>query len=180
MKLMIFALAVWCTLGAFNKGLQANTTIIVPENAVKGDFNGDGKPEYAWLKPPELAKDELSCIGNCTAYIMFSDTSIKPIKVDDCIGGKPDNLGDLNNDGKDEIGLLPEWFASCWRNYKVYTFKDKTWQYAVPPIATHCNQWEDSVKVIEKDLAKKGNVIIRYSAFDKKEIVTKTKSIPIE
>ncbi len=152
----------------------------IPANAIKGNFNGNGKPVYAWLVPPELNKDGMSCAGACDALIVFSDRRIKPIKVSSCIGGKPDNLGDLNNDGKDEIGLLPEWFTSCWRGYRVFTLKLSGWQNAVPPIATHCNQWENHIKPIEKDLAHKGSVIIHYSDFVNDEIVTKTKSEAIK
>ncbi|WP_201982862.1 hypothetical protein [Hymenobacter rubidus] len=34
------------------------------------------------------------------------------IPMRNCIGGQPDNLGDLNDNGGDEVGLRPDWFAS--------------------------------------------------------------------
>lgn len=155
---------------------------LIAAGAVKCDVDGDGKPEYAYLVAPELdTTKEMECLdGSCTAYIRFSNKSIPPIRITSCISGTPDNLGDLNGDGKDEIGLLPGWFTSCWAAYHVYTLKDGVWIEAVPAFSTHCNQWEADVKPIEKDPKKPGNVIIHYSEFKNDDILTKTKSIPIK
>ena len=32
----------------------------LPKDAVPGDFDGDGTPEYVWLVPPEVI-DEMEC-----------------------------------------------------------------------------------------------------------------------
>ncbi len=150
-----------------------------PPDSVKGDFNGDGKQEYMWLAGPEIDSSGMGCKGLCDSWIRFSDPAIPPIKIENCIGGIPVNLGDLNKNGGDEIGLLPDWFTSCWRNYFVWTLKNKAWVYAVPPIETHCNQWEGGVWPIEIDPKIKGNVIIRYSEMVDTAIVLKTKSVLI-
>lgn len=150
----------------------------IPKDAIKGDFNGDGVPDYAWLVPPKDSECA-DCSGNCTSYIKFSDNTIPSIKVEMCIDGTPANLGDLNKNKTDEIGLLPGWCTSCWRAYNVYTLKNNKWIFAVDPFSTHCNQWEEGVKPIEIDLNKKGNVLIRYSDIKEEDIVTKTKSVPI-
>lgn len=157
----------------------------IPKDAVKGDFNGDGKLEYMWLILPKIVnktgEEGMSeCAdGNCTAYIKFSDKSIPSIKIDDCIDGEPDNLGDLNKDGADEIGILPGWFQGCWRSYYVWKLKNSKWVYAVQPFTTHCNQWDEGIKPIEIDLSNEGYVLIRYSEHTGKEIITKTKSVLI-
>ncbi|MGF7081317.1 hypothetical protein [Mucilaginibacter sp. UYCu711] len=151
---------------------------VVPH--VKGHYTSHAR-QTVWLTPPQLNAEETSCVnGDCIAVLHFSDPTIPPIAVKSCIGGTPANLGDLDNDGLDEIGLLPEWFTSCWRNYYVYTFKHGHWQYAVPPISTHCNQWEANIKPITKDPTRKGFVKINYSAFQHDSIVVKTKSVPIK
>jgi len=167
--------------------LTNDKDIKIPKDAVKGDFNGDGKLEYMWLIPPKIVnttgEEGMSeCAdGNCTAFIKFSDKSIPSIKINNCIAGIPDNLGDLNKDGTDEIGLLPGWFTSCWRSYYVWTLKNSQWVYAVQPFNTHCIQWDEEIKPIEIDLNKDGHVIIRYSEFTEEEgIITKTKSVPIK
>jgi hypothetical protein len=161
------------------KNVAKAKEIEIPKNAIKGDFNGDGAPDYAWLVPPGESECG-DCSGNCTSYIKFSDSSIPSIKVEMCIDGNPDNLGDLNKNGTDEIGLLPGWCTSCWRAYNVYTFKNGKWIFAVAPFSTHCNQWEEGIKPIEIDPNKKGNVLIRYSELTGDDIVTKTKSVQIK
>jgi len=148
---------------------------------IEGHFTRKDKTEMAWLTPPKLNADEMSCVGgSCIATINFSDPTIPVIPINGCIGGIPTNLGDLDNDGLDEIGLLPEWFTSCWRDYRVYTFKRGKWIPAVAPFPTHCNQWEENLSPIIKDPAVRGNVIITYSAFEGTEIVFKTKSVVIK
>jgi ketosteroid isomerase-like protein len=154
----------------------------IPANAVKGDFNGDGKLDYMWLIPPKINTDTevQDCFGNCNSYIKFSDSSIPSIKIENCISGMPINHGDLNNNGTDEIGLLPGWFNSCWTDYYVWTFINAEWTNAVEPFPTHCNQWDDGIKPIEIDYNKEGFVIIRYSEFsDESDKWTKSKSVRI-
>ncbi|MGB1247747.1 MAG: hypothetical protein ACPG4Z_02595 [Chitinophagales bacterium] len=151
---------------------------------VKGDYNGDGKLEMMWLESPSFfestAEDEYwgECDGLCDCYIRFSDEEIAPIKVSTCIGGFPTNYGDLNDNGGDEIGLLPQWWTSCWRAYFVWTYIDDEWQNAVEPFSTHCIQSDMDLPFIEIDESHDGNVIVRYSEMnDSIEIVEK--SVPI-
>ncbi len=153
----------------------------VPKNATKGDFNGDGKLDRMWLDKPEIDETEMDCVGgSCISYILFSDPAIPNIPVPECIGGAPDNLGDLNGDGTDEIGLLPGRFTSCWNSYLVWSWKNGRWTNPIEPILTHCDQWEKFSRCIEKDPAKKGHVLVRYSELTDQEIVVKKKSLSFE
>jgi hypothetical protein len=161
----------------FNK---PESKIIVPKDAVEGDYNGDGKLESMWLVPPTVNDNAMDCEGKCFCTIKFSDSAIPIINIDNCIGGTPVNEGDLNSNGSDEIGLHPEWFTSCWGVYYVWTYKNGKWIYAVDPISTHCNQWDQDVKPIEVDRKREGYVIIRYSEFEDGEIKIKSKSVKIE
>ncbi len=154
---------------------------IVPRGAVAGDFNGDGKLEYIWVQSPKVDENDFgSCVGECNSQIYFSDSSIPSIEVVGSIGGVLSNLGDLNANGADEVGMLPDWFQSCWRDYYVWTLKNGRWKFAVDGISTHCNQWESAVKPIEIDPENDGHVIIRYSEFVDGEILTKQKSVKID
>ena len=90
------------------------------------------------------------------------------------------NHGDLNDDGKDEIGLLPFWFTSNWSAYFVWTLKDGNWVYAVDPIPTFGNPWEDGMSPIEKDKKHAGNVIVRYTEMKDDNMGMKVKSVRIK
>lgn len=154
----------------------------------KGDYNGDGVYEYVYMENPEFPivvapiEEEgiQDCVDSCDCYLKFSNNNIPSIKIENCIGGIPENLGDLNNDGIDEVGILPQWWTSCWMNYKVYTFKNGKWKYLIEPITTHCNSWTKDFKIIEKDPNIEDNVIIRYTEMSRDlGIVTKVKSIKV-
>jgi hypothetical protein len=154
-----------------NRGKKA-----APENSSEGDFNGDGKIESMRLEPPVIIEDDMACQGDCVSFIKFSDNSIPPIKVENCIGGQPVNLGDLDKNGSDEIGLIPDWFTSCWRNYFVWTFKNGKWVNAINPFTVYiCD--DEITAMVKPDPRKKGYVIIRYS--DMNDFKTKTKSVKL-
>jgi hypothetical protein len=150
----------------------------IKTDTIKGDFNGDGMLDYAWVVPATDPECQ-DCKDNYTSYIKFSDIHFPSIKVKDCIGGTLTNLGDLNKNGTDEIGFLPWKYAGCWSAYNVYTLETNQWVFAVEPFPTHCDQWEDGANPIGIDSNKAGNVIISYSELVDSDIVVKTKSVPI-
>ncbi len=152
----------------------------IPKDAIRGDFDGDGKAEYVWLVTPKLASDQESCVGECVTYLTCSNPAIKPFAIKDALGGKLTSFTQLAASGRLYVGLLPDWFTSCWRSYYVFKCQNRRWQYAVQPFSTHCNQWEDNVIPIEKDPALAGHVLIHYSKFEGHDIVTSTKSVVLQ
>ena len=72
---------------------------------IYGDFDGDGEQECVYLTYPAIHDSEgfVICPANPVTYINFSKKSIPTIKVDVCTGGHLQNLGDLNEDKRDEI-----------------------------------------------------------------------------
>lgn len=176
---------IYCLQIEINNNLENKKESSIPAEAVIGDFDGDSITEYVWLVPPKFPKEQNEdnfgdCDGLCECYLMFSNDKIPPIKLENCIGGTPVNEGDLNNDGADEVGILPQWWTSCWRNYQVYTLRNNKWKYVVAPFPTHCNQWEEGVDAIKKDNSKQGYVIIHYSLFTDEDIVVLSKSVQVE
>lgn len=160
--------------------LNVSKEKVVHSHQVEGHFTTIGRKEAISVIKPKLNADETECNGKCVLVLRFSGGHAPPITIEDCIGGTPVNLGDLDGDGKDEIGILREWFNSCWHNYNVYTFKDGKWEFAVAPIRTHCNQLESGLKPIVKDPAKKGYAKINYSVMVKSNIITESKIVKIK
>jgi hypothetical protein len=142
----------------------------IPSNAVEGNFNGDEITDYMWLEPVNKTEE---------CKIRFSG-NIPPVIVGACLGGSPVNEGDLNDDGIDEIGLLPIWETSCWKGYFVYTFKDNQWIEALEPVPTHCIQWEKNILPIIKDSARKGYVFVNYSELTDEGIEIRTKTVKLQ
>ena len=92
---------------------------------VLGDYNGDGKKEYAYSKLSDCSDD---CSGKCITTVYFSDKNLKPFTIKNAKNGDLYNLKDLNDDGKDELGFYPNWCTSCWQSFYVYTIKKRRFQ----------------------------------------------------
>jgi hypothetical protein len=147
--------------------------------SVRGDFNGDGRVENAWVVPADMkvCKD---CSGTCNSVIRFSDKTIPSIRLKSAIGAMITNHGDLNRDGADELGMLPSWCTSCWVSYSVYGMRANAWKVVVEPFSTYCDQWDQGVVPVERDPKRSGYVRIRYSEMSEDlDIVVRTKSVPI-
>ncbi|UZT97819.1 hypothetical protein ODZ84_22045 [Chryseobacterium fluminis] len=146
------------------------------QEGISGDFNGDGKKEYAYTKLKDCNDD---CDGACETVIYFSDKNIKPFTISPSRDGTLYNLSDLNNDGKDDLGFYPDWCTSCWHPLYVYTFTKNGWKPLVSPISTHCSQWEEEKFPIRKDPNKKGFVIITSSVWKDDDIKIVSKSVKV-
>lgn len=145
------------------------------------DFNGDGKKETFALVAPQINEETSDCNGSCECHIRFSDNKIPDLVVENCIGGEPDILGDLDGNGTVEIGLHPWWWTSCWGGYYVFTLKNGKWVNFVDPFSIyHCDENLDREKpLIRKIPDKKGVYTIIYYEFDmeSEEIQQKTKVV---
>ncbi|GAA5090312.1 hypothetical protein GCM10023210_16230 [Chryseobacterium ginsengisoli] len=168
MKILILSLLTFCS-----SLLSAQTE---KEGGILGDFNGDGKKEYAYVKVNDCSDD---CDGKCESVIYFSDKNIKSFTISPANNGTLYNLKDLNNDRKDDIGFYPNWCTSCWHPLYVYTYKKNSWEPLVSPISTHCTQWEDEKFPIKKDPKKKGYVIITTSVWKDDDIKIISKSLKV-
>lgn len=154
----------------------------IPDSTTKitGDFNGDGKKENAWVVNPALNQDSSSCKGDCNIQIHFSDTTMPIVSIQNAINGELNLLGDLNQDGKDEFGILPGNFTGCWNEYHVYTWHVNDWIEAVNSFPVHCIQWGDHFPPVSKDSTRKGYAKIYYSVNTEDGIRIKTKSVPLK
>jgi hypothetical protein len=142
----------------------------IPSNSIKGDFNGDGIMDDMWLETVDKTEK---------CKIRFSG-SIPSIIINTCIGGTPVNEGDINDNGTDEVGILPVWETSCWKGYFVYTLDNNQWTEILDPISTHCIQWEKNILPVVKDSTRKGYVFINYSELTDNGIEIKTKTVKLQ
>jgi hypothetical protein len=157
------------------EGDEQTDRALAPHNKESvGDFDGDGAKETVRLVPPQLHEDGMGCEGEetvgCNCKLVFSDPKLPEIPVNNCIGGVPVNEGDLDDDGTDEIGLLPWWFTSCWHSYLVFTLEDGKPE-TLASAMTHCVQWDDRVDAIEKDPNRPGHVTIRSTSMEDFSII---------
>ncbi|MGX5687294.1 hypothetical protein ACWKWW_22330 [Chryseobacterium cucumeris] len=146
------------------------------EEKLQGDFDGNGTKEYAYTKVTDCGDE---CEGKCETTIYFSDKNIQPITITPANQGSLYNLGDLNGDGKEEIGFYANWCTSCWHPFYVYTLGKTGWMPLLPSISTHCNQWEEDQFPIKKDPKKKGYVIVTSSKWENDDIKISSKSVKV-
>lgn len=148
------------------------------QDVVTGDWDGDGTAEPVYLVPPKLHVDTSGfddCVGPCSCRLVFKKQPA--LVIETCLGGVPVNEGDLDGDGADEIGVLPEWFTSCWHGYRIYSLRGGAWSQ-VMAISTHCDQWEKGVDAIERDKAHPGFVITRSTSMEDFSLVVR--SVPFQ
>ncbi|MDO4510716.1 MAG: hypothetical protein Q4B68_02730 [Bacteroidales bacterium] len=131
----------FCSLATTLLALSAMAQQRPPEgyNYAQGDFNGDGKQEYVYFVPPKDAEhwDELDDLDVLNGVLKFTDPAIPEIFVKQCVMGAPRNLGDLNGDGTDEIGIQPGWVTSNWQLYRIFALKPEGWIDAVEPFTIY-------------------------------------------
>lgn len=152
----------------------------LPEGAVRGDFDGDGTPEYVWLVPPQLDSTEADCVGACTSYLTSSNPALRPYALETAIGGTLAVYHHLGTGRRDYVGIAPMWFMGCWSRYFVLTYRAGGWQLGVKPFSTHCDQWESADSIpIARDSAHAGHVLIHYTDMAAEDFAVKTKSVPL-
>ena len=150
----------------------------IPPGAVRGDFDGDGRAEYVWLRAPMVdTARSAACVGSCTTDLVCSNPAIKLFALENAIGGTLAAYPHLDASGRDYVGVLPDWFVSCWRPYYLLAYRRGAWHHAVEPFQTYCDQWEDNAAFVERDPARAGYVRVRYSVFLEEGAVVKTKSV---
>lgn len=150
-----------------------------PKDAVQGDFDGNGTLEYVWLVPPALDSTGEDCVGGCASRLLCSNPALRPFTLKQSIGGELTVFHHLGAGRRDYVGILPQWFTSCWSSYYVLTYRPGGWQPGVVPFSTHCNQWEANVVPIARDPAHAGHVLIRYTDMATTDFAVKTKSVPL-
>ena len=109
--------------------------------------------------------EELDDFESLYGVLKFTNPSIPSINVKQCVSGVPCNLGDLNGDGKDEIGIQPGWVTSSWQVYRIFTLKRTGWIDAVPSFSVWLGD-EDTNFDTNPPVKKLGNGKVRITTYE--------------
>lgn len=155
--------------GGFLQDVQA-----IPKNAGKGDYNGDGKTEYAWVINAETDGDR--CKDVCECFVTFSNKSVPNFKVGkNCVTGYIKNEGDLNDNGIDDLYINSHGFNSTWSGVYVYTNRNENWV----DLVKRFSYWGGGgiTDFIQKDDMQKSHVIITEYGFEDSKIISKSVAV---
>jgi hypothetical protein len=172
--------------GYFNQDSKLDTASLYFQEIENGDeYDGN----CAWIVPAGFTNgDFVQVLEECSyCRIHFSDPIIPTINVIG-ISGELTNLGDLNEDGKDELGFSPQWFQSRFGYYQVWTLSNNLWIAAVEPIYVTEFTTDDEEEMewppIKRHPTKKGYVYVyEYTEFEDlegnwmEEVIQKTVKI---
>ncbi len=128
-----------------------------------------GKQVMVVTSPAVVTNEEEMVCDNddCATTLFFDDESIAPAYVSDALDLTLHNLGDLDDDGSDEIGGIPEWWTSVWHAYHVLTFKNGQWMKFIPSPTINLEYYFEHPYVpVEKIKGKKGVVLVRNCDFN--------------
>lgn len=143
------------------KSSIGNSALSISKIGVKiqGDFNGDGKTEFAIAKKVKERQGNPVENGTPDVYeIQFSDPKIKPILAN-CCDIRLINEGDLNNNGTDEISVYQSPINGCTYSMTTYSIINGKWKKIVDTflIPTGCETLNDYD--LQKRIFKENNTI---------------------
>lgn len=109
-----------------------------------GDINNDKIKDTAFVYTPPTIKylDEkgefefqFGCVDNkCYNKISFS-CKMPEIYFENSVWGGLEDIGDLNNDGFNELIFSPGWFTSCWGALYIYHFDGNKWNKSITKVS---------------------------------------------
>lgn len=119
------------------------------DTVLLGDINNDKIKDTAFVYTPPTfkylnEKGEVmyyhGCVDNkCYNKISFS-CKMPEIYYDISVWGSIENIGDLDNDGYNELIFSPGWFTSCWGALYIYSFDGKKWNQSTKVTYRRCDE----------------------------------------
>ena len=133
---------------------------------VAGNFDGKGCSDHIWVYNPKIDVNDPS--SSCF-YIYSGKPNVKLYKSEtNCLISKSvffeyintinaRNLGDLDGDGKEELGILYHGINEHISHYAVMKLNDNgNWDYLVEPIDLYEEELRETEKIVEKISCKPG------------------------
>lgn len=121
--------------------LPEKTSKLLVGEKIEGDFDGDGKNEFAFVTKTKTGEGNPIEDGTPDEYtISFSNASLKPIIIG-CCEAQLINEGDLNEEGKDEFSVFQAPMNGCTYNMATYSLQNRNWKLVIEPflIPTGCD-----------------------------------------
>lgn len=135
-----------------DKNLKKRKNRKVPDDAVRGDFDGDGKIDNVWVDAKYdsdgYAKGKIRLKSDNPALEGMSWNATRDVILI--------NVGDLNNSNRDFLGVIP-CYDSTWTAFETYGYKNGKWATAVPTFSVWTGN-EDFNRVWKS--SRKGYVVI--------------------
>lgn len=127
----------------------------VPDDAIRGDFDGDGKIDRVWIE----AKYDSDGYAIGTSHLRSDNPALEGLTWESPRGVFIMNVGDLNNSNRDFLGAVPI-CDSTWRMFETYGYKNGKWAEALSPFSVWTG--DDDYHRIWKS-SRKGYVVISYN-----------------
>jgi hypothetical protein len=123
--------------------------ILYADTFATGNFDHIKGVDTAWLMVPMKEFEMYGC-SPCSTRVVFSNGTDSICFTEGDIGGGMENVGDLNNDGIDELAYYDAHFTGCWADLRLYSLNRAAWKEInhVPFYA--CADKPDLSKRIEK------------------------------
>ena len=110
---------------------EKKTTKLLVGAKIEGDFDGDGKTEFATVTKTKQGEGNPIEDGTPDEYtISFSTTSLKAIPIN-CCEATLINEGDLNNDGKDDFSVFQAPMNGCTYAMTTYSLQNSDWKQII-------------------------------------------------
>jgi hypothetical protein len=98
---------------------------------IEGDFDGDGKNEFATVTKTKQGEGNPIEDGTPDEYtISFSNPSLKAIAIN-CCEATLINESDLNNDGKDDFSVFQAPMNGCTYSMTTYSVENSDWKQII-------------------------------------------------
>ena len=110
---------------------EKKTSKLLVGTKIEGDFDGDGKNEFATVTKTKQGEGNPIEDGTPDEYtISFSNPSLKAIPIN-CCEATLINEGDLNNDGKDDFSVFQAPMNGCTYTMTTYSLQNSEWKQIV-------------------------------------------------
>lgn len=110
---------------------EEKTSKLLVGAKIEGDFDGDGKNEFATVTKTKQGEGNPIEDGTPDEYtISFSNPSLKAILIN-CCEATLINEGDLNNDGKDDFSVFQAPMNGCTYSMTTYSVENSDWKQII-------------------------------------------------